>query len=55
MLNEGAIRTLSGKWLKTPIHSICVHSDTPSAVEIARSLRTSLEAEGVAVKPFAGA
>lgn len=55
MLNEGAIRTISGKWLKTPIHSICVHSDTPSAVEIARSLRTSLEAQGVAVKPFAGA
>lgn len=55
MLNEGAIRTMSGKWLKTPIHSICVHSDTPSAVEIARSLRSSLEAEGVAVKPFAGA
>ena len=55
MLNEGAIRTISGKWLKTPIHSICVHSDTPSAVEIARSLRTSLEAQGVAVEPFAGA
>lgn len=55
MLNEGAIRTISGKWLKTPIHSICVHSDTPSAVEIARSLRASLEAQGVAVNPFAGA
>lgn len=55
MLNEGAIRTISGKWLKTPIHSICVHSDTPSAVDIARSLRTSLEAQGVSVMPFAGA
>jgi UPF0271 protein len=55
MLNEGAIRTISGQWLKTPIHSICVHSDTPSAVEIARSLRNSLEAQGVAVKAFAGA
>lgn len=55
MLNEGAIRTISGKWLKTPIDSICVHSDTPSAVEIARSLRNSLEAQGVSVKPFAGA
>lgn len=55
MLNEGAIRTISGKWLKTPIHSICVHSDTPSAVEIARSLRSSLENQGVSVKPFAGA
>jgi UPF0271 protein len=55
MLNEGAIRTQSGRWLKTPIHSICVHSDTPSAVAIARSLRDALEAEGVAVRPFAEA
>lgn len=55
MISEGAILTVSGKWLKTPIHSICVHSDTPSAVEIGRALRASLEAEGVAVKPFAGA
>lgn len=55
MLREGAIRTISGKWLKTPIDSICVHSDTPDAVEIARRLRSALEAEGVAVKPFAGA
>ena len=55
MLREGAIRTISGKWLKTPIDSICVHSDTPDAVEIARRLRSALEAESVAVKPFAGA
>ena len=55
MLREGAIRTISGKWLRTPIDSICVQSDTPDAVEIARRLRSALEAESVAVKPFAGA
>jgi UPF0271 protein len=53
MLQEGAVRTISGKWLKTPIHSICVHSDTPDAVEIARKLRGSLQAAGVTVKAFA--
>lgn len=53
MLKEGAIETITGKRLTTPINSICVHSDTPSAVEIARKLRTSLEAAGVTVKPFA--
>lgn len=54
MVRNGAIETITGKHLPTPIHSICVHSDTPSAVEIARQLRQSLEANGVAVKPFAG-
>jgi len=55
MLQEGAIRTMTGTWLKTPIDSICVHSDTPSAVDIARKLRISLEAAGVTVRPFAAA
>jgi UPF0271 protein len=52
MLQNGAIETLSGKQLKTPINSICVHSDTPSAVEIARKLRASLQANGVTVANF---
>ena len=53
MLKGGAIETVTGKRLPTPIDSICVHSDTPSAVEIARQLRASLAAAGVTVKPFA--
>ena len=55
MVSDGAIETITGKKLKTPIHSICVHSDTPSAVDIARSLRQSLEAAGVSVRSFASA
>lgn len=55
MVEKGAILTASGKWLKAPVDSICVHSDTPDAVEIARKLRASLEAAGVTVKPFVGA
>jgi UPF0271 protein len=53
MLGDGAIESVTGKKLKTPIDSICVHSDTPSAVDIARKLRSSLEAAGVTVQPFA--
>jgi UPF0271 protein len=55
MLREGAIETITGKRLPTPIDSICVHSDTPSAVEIARQLRLRLEAAGVTVRAFAPA
>ena len=32
--------------------SICVHGDTPGAVEIARSVRDALEKAGVEVRPF---
>lgn len=55
MLEKGVIETVTGKQLKTPIHSICVHSDTPSAVEIARKLRQSLEAAGVTIRAFSEA
>lgn len=55
MVGQGAIETISGKMLETPIHSICVHSDTPSAVAIAARVRARLEEEGVVIRAFAGA
>lgn len=33
--------------------SLCVHGDTPGALEAARAVRRALEAEGFALRPFA--
>ncbi|QQA41906.1 LamB/YcsF family protein [Pelagovum pacificum] len=52
MVRNGAIETVSGQRLETPIDSICVHSDTPTAVAIAAGVREGLEAAGIAVKSF---
>ena len=52
MVRAGAIETVSGKWIETPVDSICVHSDTPAAVTIARTVRDALEADGIAVRNF---
>jgi len=52
MLMEGALVTITGKKLPTPIDSICVHGDTAHAVEMARRLRAALEAEGFRLRPF---
>jgi 5-oxoprolinase (ATP-hydrolysing) subunit A len=52
MLEEGALRSVSGKRLKVGIDSICVHGDNPGAVTLARRLRARLEAQGVTVKPY---
>lgn len=46
MLDAGGLVAQSGKVLATPMHSICVHGDTPGAVANARRLRTALEAAG---------
>ncbi len=46
MLQAGGIVAASGKVLPTAMHSICVHGDTPGAVDNARRLRAALQAAG---------
>lgn len=46
MLDTGSIVAQSGKQMPTAIHSICVHGDTPGAVDNARRLRAAVEAAG---------
>lgn len=52
MVWQGAIETVSGKLIKTPIDSICVHSDTPEAVAIAAHVRSRLQEDGVTIRAF---
>lgn len=53
MVKQGAIETISGQMLQTPIDSICVHSDTPAAVLIAARVRARLEENSIGVRAFA--
>lgn len=54
MVRAGAIETVSGRPLETPIDSICVHGDTPAAVAIARAVRHALEEDRILVRNFLG-
>ncbi|EBA18311.1 hypothetical protein RSK20926_11349 [Roseobacter sp. SK209-2-6] len=54
MVQEGAIITESGKRIPTAIDTICLHGDTAEAVELAKSVRGSLEGGGVQVAQFCG-
>ena len=38
MLIQGGIISRNGNTLKTNIHSVCVHSDTPNSVEISEQI-----------------
>ncbi|MBX3598313.1 MAG: 5-oxoprolinase subunit PxpA [Rhizobiaceae bacterium] len=53
MVREGAVVTATGKLLPTQIDSICVHSDTPDAISIAKAVRAGLESNSVAIRAFA--
>jgi 5-oxoprolinase (ATP-hydrolysing) subunit A len=53
MVKDGYIPTTDGTRLPVEAATVCVHGDTPGAVATARILRTSFEAEGIAIRPFA--
>lgn len=48
------IEDVDGGSITVQAESICVHGDTPGAVEIARAVRSALESAGVDVRPFVG-
>lgn len=51
-LATGAMRSINGNVVAVPAQSVCVHSDTPGALEAVRRLRTALERDGAHIAPF---
>ena len=52
MVREGAIITETGQRIAANFGTICVHGDTPEAIDIAKAVRRGLEGDGVAVRGF---
>jgi UPF0271 protein len=52
MLQDKAVVSASGKRIPVEIDTICVHGDKASAVAMARTIRTKLEANGISIRPF---
>jgi UPF0271 protein len=53
MATEGRVEVAGGGEVAVQVHSLCVHGDTPGAVQLARAVRAALEGAGVALEPFA--
>lgn len=51
---KGEVVAVDETVVPAPADSLCVHGDSPGAVEIARQVRRALDGAGVAVSPFAG-
>jgi UPF0271 protein len=54
MAVEGTVVAIDGSTVPASVESICLHGDTPGAVDLARAVRTALERAGVALAAFAG-
>jgi UPF0271 protein len=53
MARDGLVTSVEGADVPVRVRSLCVHSDTPGAVGIARAVRAALEAAGVTLQPAA--
>jgi UPF0271 protein len=49
MLREGKVRSVEGDDVNVRVETICVHGDTPGAVEFARELRSQLVSRAVRI------
>ncbi|MFD2419497.1 LamB/YcsF family protein [Amycolatopsis pigmentata] len=52
MATDGTVTATDGSTIKVDPRSLCVHGDTPGAVEIARRVRDALAEAKVILKPF---
>ncbi len=53
IVQDQAVTSISGKVIKMPVDTVCIHGDTPGAVEIARKVRATLESQNIEIAPFA--
>ena len=50
MLREGKVQSVDGVDVDVRAETVCVHGDTPGAVDFARVLKSRLEDEGVTIR-----
>ena len=54
MVKTGTVTAIDGSVVAIEVESVCVHGDSPGAVEIAGAIRDRLLAEGIELEAFTG-
>jgi UPF0271 protein len=52
MIRAGAIEAIDGSLVPMDIGSICVHGDSPGALEMSAEVRKRLTEDGIEIKSF---
>jgi UPF0271 protein len=52
LARDGSVISAEGSHVAVVARSLCVHGDSPGAVDMARAVRRALEEAGVALRPF---
>jgi UPF0271 protein len=52
LITQGGVTSIEGEFTPVKADSICVHGDSPGAIEMARQIRHVLEEKGVTIQSF---
>jgi 5-oxoprolinase (ATP-hydrolysing) subunit A len=52
MVTSGRVTAIDGTHIAVSVESVCVHGDSPGAVQIATAVRQRLTQDGVTLAPF---
>ena len=52
MVNTGSVAAVDGSSVAVTVESVCVHGDSPGAVQIAAAVRDALEAADIEIGAF---
>ena len=50
MVTEGKVIAITGEEIEVQAESLCLHGDTPGAVDMAQAVKAGLESSGVTIK-----
>jgi UPF0271 protein len=53
MVTEGKVKAITGEIIDLNIDTLCIHGDTPDALQIAQTLRKALEKASIEIRPLA--
>ena len=52
IIDKGIVKTIDGSEVDVRAHTLCIHGDTPNAVEFVRTINYRLRELGVEIKPL---
>jgi UPF0271 protein len=52
LVRDGRVATIDGQELELSVDSLCIHSDTPSAVPMVQAIRRRFDEAGIVVRPL---
>lgn len=53
IVDRGVIQAVDGRFVEVKAHTLCIHGDSPHAVELAKAVVKGLKEVGVEIKPMA--